>query len=160
MCIHTCLHLGMLSKSKGQVLRVAATLHVLFYDATCIDDQEDITVSGFPSTISTKAILAAENFVDTCCQHAAFIAGRSKMADEITRLTSGKCDITYTGTQLKDPIQGCVVRYTSNFKPCSVHGMQLQLVIHRHWRVETLWFQYRNTGQREHWKQVVFYYSR
>ena len=85
-----CPHLGMLSKSKGQVLRVAATLHVLFYDATCIDDQEDITVSSVPS----KAILAAENFVDTCCQHAAFIAGRSKMADEITRLTSGRCYIT------------------------------------------------------------------
>lgn len=101
-----CPHLGMLSKSKGQVLRVAATLHVLFYDATCIDDQEDITVSSVPSTISTKAILAAENFVDTCCQHAAFIAGRSKMADEITRLTSGRCYITYTGTQSKTPYRG------------------------------------------------------
>ena len=101
-----CLHLGMLSKSKGQVLRVAATLHVLFYDATCINDQEDITVSSVPSTISTKAILAAKNFVDMCCQHAAFIAGRSKMADELTRLTSGRCYITYTGTQSKIPYRG------------------------------------------------------
>ena len=110
----------MLSKSKGQVLRVAATLHVLFYDATCIDDQEDITVSGFPSTISTKAILAAENFVDTCCQHAAFIAGRSKMADEITRLTSGKCDITYTGTQSKIPYRGVwyVIHLILNLVQC------------------------------------------
>ena len=106
MCIHACLHLGMLSKSKGQVLRVAATLHVLFYNATCIDEQEDIAVSSVPSTISTKAILAAENFVDTCCQHAAFIAGRSKMADEITRLTSGKYYTTYTGTQSKIPYRG------------------------------------------------------
>ncbi len=107
--MHTCLdHLGMLSKSKGQVLRVAAALHVLFYDTRWIDDG-DIAVAGVPSTISTNAILAAENFVDTCCQHAAFIAGRSKMADEISRLSSSKYYITYTGTQLKGPCRGYVL---------------------------------------------------
>ena len=34
-------------------------------------------------TVSSKAVLAARNFVDTRCQHAAFVAGRGLMEDEI-----------------------------------------------------------------------------
>ena len=73
--------LGMLSKSKGQVLRVAAVLHVLFVDPS--------TLPSIPSVISIEAINAAQNFVDTCCQHAAFIAGRGLVDDEIDHLVSG-----------------------------------------------------------------------
>lgn len=69
----------MLSKSKGQVLRVAAVLHVLFMNPP----------TSIPSTISTKAITAAQNFVDTCCQHAAFIAGRGLIDEEIDHLIAG-----------------------------------------------------------------------
>ena len=76
----------MLSKSKGQVLCVAATLHVLFGDK--MDEHGDISVSPVSKIITTKAIIAACNFVDTCCQHAAFIAGRDKVDEEISSLTS------------------------------------------------------------------------
>lgn len=82
----------MLSKSKGQVLRVSAVLHVLFCDGT--NDKGEITVNEVPMIVSSKAVLAARNFVDTCCQHAAFIAGRGLMKDEISQLTSSKCLIT------------------------------------------------------------------
>ena len=81
---------GMLSKAKGQVLRTAAAMSVLFSDS--LDDDGTIVVSSVHSTISTRPILAAENFVDMCCQHAAYIAGRGKLEDEINRLTStGRC---------------------------------------------------------------------
>ena len=37
-------------------------------------------------------MIVAQNFVDTCCQHAAFIAGRENVEEEISHLTStGKC---------------------------------------------------------------------
>lgn len=52
----------MLSKAKGQVLRFAAALHVLFCDT--VDAQGDTTVSQIPPTISKDAIIAAQNFVD------------------------------------------------------------------------------------------------
>lgn len=71
----------MLSKSKGQVLRVAADLHVLFVDPS--------TLPTITSQISMNAIIAAQNFVDTCCQHAAFIAGRGLVDEEIQHLVSG-----------------------------------------------------------------------
>ena len=72
--------------AKGQVLRIAAALHVLFCDST--DEQGNIMVSNVPPTISNEAIIAAQNFVDTCCQHAAFIAGRDKVEEEISQLAS------------------------------------------------------------------------
>ena len=71
---------------KGQVLRLAAALHVLFCDT--VDTQGHIAVSQIPPTISKDAIITAQNFVDTCCQHAAFIAGRGRVEDEISQLTS------------------------------------------------------------------------
>lgn len=77
-------HLGMLSKAKGQVLRVAAVLHVLFCDTY----NEDGTLDLPASTISVDAILAAQNFVDVCVQQTAYIAGRRKISDEINAFTS------------------------------------------------------------------------
>lgn len=49
------LYAGMLSKSKGQILRVAATLHVLFH----ID-----TPLAIPPVIGENAVKAAIDFVD------------------------------------------------------------------------------------------------
>ena len=43
--------------------------------------------------LSGNAINAAKNFVETCCQHAAFIAGRRDV-DEIKSLTAGECFIS------------------------------------------------------------------
>ncbi len=53
----------MLSKSKGQILRVAAVLHVLFNIYTPLN---------FPETISANGVKAADSFVDLCIQHAAY----------------------------------------------------------------------------------------
>ena len=52
------------------------------------DEDEHISVSDVPSTISNESIVAAQTFVDLCCQHAAYIAGRGKVEDEISKVTS------------------------------------------------------------------------
>jgi len=71
---------GMLSKSKGQILRVAATLHVLFH----LDSPLTI-----PSEIGNDAMQAAIDLVDLCIQHAAYLAGRGKVLDIIDDLSKG-----------------------------------------------------------------------
>ena len=71
----------MLSKAKGQVLRVAAALHVLAGDGED-EELENITV---PGVICREAILAA---VKTCCQHAAFVTGRGRIENKIAVLLS------------------------------------------------------------------------
>ena len=60
-------HVGMLSKSKGQVLRIAAVMHVLFHMET---------PNSIPSELSEAAVNVADCFVDLCLQHAAFLGGR------------------------------------------------------------------------------------
>ena len=70
----------MLSKSRGQILRVAATFHVLHYI------NQPLVI---PDTISESAIKAAENFVDMCIQHAAYIAGRGNVEEAVSTITMG-----------------------------------------------------------------------
>ena len=70
----------MLSKSKGLILRVAAVMHVAFH----LESPHEI-----PKEISQKALEAAQDFVDMCCQHAAFMAGRGEIADVIQQLQTG-----------------------------------------------------------------------
>jgi hypothetical protein len=70
----------MLSKSKGLILRVAGVLHVLFQ----LDTPDDI-----PDTISELAIVVAQDFVDVCCQHTAFVAGRGDIQEAIQHLQLG-----------------------------------------------------------------------
>lgn len=65
----------MLSKSKGQVLRVAAALHFLF--------NVNSPTSQVSDEISEEAILASINFVALCCQQTAFMAGRGSITEEI-----------------------------------------------------------------------------
>ena len=67
----------MLSKSKGQTLRVTATLHVLFHMETPLD---------VPDVISTATIEAAQNIMDVCIQHAAFLAGQGDVEDTIQEI--------------------------------------------------------------------------
>lgn len=95
----------MLSKSKGQVLRVAAVLHVLFRDNV---DEEEVA----DTCITTNAILAAQNFVDICCQHAAFITGRDKIDNEIKQFTSGKHSVLFNVTSATWSAQRCGIRDT------------------------------------------------
>ena len=86
----------MLSKSKGQVLRISAALHVLFYvkSNTIQPDYEDETIPKETQTdasteitrvkisadITEEAIAAA---VELCNQQTAFMAGRQDIKEEI-----------------------------------------------------------------------------
>ena len=70
------LNVGMLSKSKGQILRIAATLPVLFNLETPL---------SIPAAISDSAIKAAINLVDAYLQHAAFLAGRGEIDETIRK---------------------------------------------------------------------------
>ena len=70
----------MLSISKGQILRVAATLRVLFH----ID-----TPLAIPSVIGKNAVKAAIDLVDVCIQQAAFLAGRGNVQEAIEELANG-----------------------------------------------------------------------
>ena len=54
---------GMLSKSKGQTLRLAAVMHALFHWET---------PANIPEAISTPALKAAQSFIDACVQRACF----------------------------------------------------------------------------------------
>ncbi len=74
--------IGMLSKSLGQILRVSAAMHVLFQISM---DEEDL-----PGVISDGAVEAAINFVETCCQHTAYISGHGNITEELSVLETGK----------------------------------------------------------------------
>ena len=81
-------HVGMLSKSKGQVLRVAAVLHVLSYikvqnDDSAVETQQSDEIA---SVISESAIKAAVNFVSLCCQQTAYMTGRGNIKEEVEML--------------------------------------------------------------------------
>ena len=69
----------MISKSMGQILLVSAVMHVLFN----LGDKE------LDSTISPAAIEAAINFVEVCCQQAAYIAGRGELDKELKLIVQG-----------------------------------------------------------------------
>ena len=76
----------MLSKSKGQMLRLAATLHVLFH----MDTPQTI-----PQEISSEALTSARNFVDVCNQHVAYLAGRGVISEAIEglqKVRKGECN--------------------------------------------------------------------
>ena len=72
----------MLSKSRGQVLRIAAIQHVLF----TLDSDE---LCG--NTVTDAAIKAAINFVQVTCQQAAYIGGQGKIEDELHKCEAGMC---------------------------------------------------------------------
>lgn len=76
----------MLSKSKGQILRVSAAFHILFAIGTSDESSDDL--SATTDEISEEAIIAAINFVNVCCQHTAFMAGRGGIAGEIELIKS------------------------------------------------------------------------
>ncbi len=65
----------------GQILRVSAAMHVLFD----MENEED----SLPSTITEVAIEAAIDFVEVCCQHTAFVTGRSIIEEELNLLEAG-----------------------------------------------------------------------
>lgn len=78
----------MLSKSKGQILRVAAALQVLF-SVERNTEQEQPPNAG-TVLISEDAITAAIDFVEVCCQQTAYMAGRGKIDEELEVYNAGR----------------------------------------------------------------------
>ena len=86
--------IGMLSKSKGQILRVSAVLHILFHihlpDATDREESNDDCSNSISNNISDEALSAAIDFVETSIRHAAYIAGRGEITNEAAKATQRK----------------------------------------------------------------------
>ena len=76
----------MLSKVKGQILRLAATMHILFH----LEKEEELSEG-----IIEDAVLAAINYMLACIQHTAYMTGRSTVVEEAGRfnITSSKYDL-------------------------------------------------------------------
>ena len=70
----------MLSKSKRQILRLAAVLHVLFQVKENTDQSDMIT---------DKALAAAIDFIQTSVQRTAYIAGRDIISKELEKAEEG-----------------------------------------------------------------------
>ncbi len=87
----------MLSKSKGVILRVAASFHVLF---GMVSPEKDIG-----GTITDEAVLAAIGFVELCCQQTAFMAGRGQISEDIEMIRASKPTSVYTKIALYSRIQ-------------------------------------------------------
>lgn len=87
---------GMLSKSKGQILRVAAAMHVLFaldhfnINEDNSNDAMDTITDNITDVIQNDAIVAAINFIDICCQQTAYIAGRNDIKEDIKLIKACK----------------------------------------------------------------------
>jgi len=90
----------MISKSRGQVLRVAVIFHILFAifrddDTSSVnnngdsneDEAENNDSDGDGITddlqIKEEEISAAINFVETSMQHTLYISGRGELSDEV-----------------------------------------------------------------------------
>lgn len=101
--MYTVCALGMLSKSRGQVLRLAGILHILFSlggntygDAVSLGNEEDGSEEGEEGgsdVISDEAVKAAIDFCEVACQQTAYIGGRGCIKEEIMRLKSSKSGI-------------------------------------------------------------------
>ena len=70
-----------MGKSKAQMMRVAAVLHVLF----SLDNDHNLTPE-----LSASAVKAAINLVDVCNEHTRIFAGRS---DSSSGTTSDSCKL-------------------------------------------------------------------
>lgn len=78
----------MLSKSKGQILRVAAVLHVLFQIHMPNDNEDYSEAHDSADIIADAALCAAVDFVETSTQHAAYIAGKDAILTELEKAQS------------------------------------------------------------------------
>jgi len=107
----------MLSKSRGQVLRVAAVMNMLF----SIDNEK----YEVKEEVSEESIKAAINLVQSACQQTAFVAGRGVLQEEVENPTqSGKVDVTNVSKLAKY----CMLTFSYIRTPCAslVHGTPQQ----------------------------------
>ena len=72
LCGHDDFVTGILSKQKGQALRVAAIMNAMF-SLDCNYTLE--------TTLSEDAVKAAINFVQVCGDHASLLSGRRRLAE-------------------------------------------------------------------------------
>ncbi len=95
------------AKSRGQILWVAATLHVLFHMDT------------IPNEISTDALKAAIEFVEVCNQHVAYIAGRGRIiADAIKQLQ----DVQKDNKNMRSKLLPGSIKMINVIKPQELKG--------------------------------------
>ena len=89
----------MLSKSRGQVLRLAAIFHVLF---TIGEEDPFEPGDGEPGAdvISSIAVKAAIDFVRVSCKQVAFISGRGCLEDELERYGNGGSQMFFSAPVL------------------------------------------------------------
>lgn len=67
---------GVLSISKGQILRLAAVFNALF----SLDAAHPLS-----DELSVDSVKAAINFVETCNEHTAIIGGRKTITEPLSR---------------------------------------------------------------------------
>ena len=72
----------MLSKSKGQSLRVATALHILFH----VESSDSVN-----NELTDDAIAAAINFVGLCCQQTDFMAGQGDITRKFRLISKQVC---------------------------------------------------------------------
>ena len=82
MYMYVCV--GMLGKSKGQILRVGAGLHILF---EMFSSDEKMQSSD---DITEAAIVAAISYTDLCLQQTAFMSGRGTIIEDIENIKASK----------------------------------------------------------------------
>ena len=80
---------GMLRKSKLQILRIGAGLHVLF---EMFSSDEGAQSSD---DITETAIVAAINFTELCLQQTACMAGKGTIMEDIENIKASKFNILY-----------------------------------------------------------------
>lgn len=95
---------GMLSKSRGLVVRLSAVLHVLFSafaDGESVDTEHDnvtehdsVTDHDSSTVVSERAVEAAIDFIKLSCQQTIFCAGRSLLEEELLKYTPSECFAT------------------------------------------------------------------
>lgn len=100
-----CYATGMISKSKGQVLRLSAVFHALFNVDTPLD---------IPDVISDDALKAASAFVNLCNQHTAYIAGRGSIPEAIAAIEEAQ--------KGKNRVIHMYVYVNPSFSIAGVHG--------------------------------------
>ena len=92
---------GILSKSRGQVLRLTVVMHMLFN----IDSFEQ----PLPTQVGEAAIKAAVNLIQLACQQTAYIAGKGVLQEEMDKCTEAS-DLVCM--QPQSAYQCCMIGYT------------------------------------------------
>ena len=81
LCGHDDFVTGILSKQKGQALRVAAVMNALF----SLDNKYKLK-----ALIDEDAVKAAIDFVQVCGDHASLLSGRRRLVEVVAAMNTSK----------------------------------------------------------------------